>query len=137
MLPAKVEHFLRLGNAADVGAGEAAAAHDQAERGDAQGFLGRADECQVSVEAKQAEVLIDVVLGRDRIEDEVEAAGLLLHLAGVARDDGLVGAQTERIFLLVGRSREDDDVGAEGAGELDAHVTQPPRGRRCRPSSPG
>jgi len=27
---------------------------------------------------------VDVVIGRDGVEDEIEAAGVLLHLAGIA-----------------------------------------------------
>jgi hypothetical protein len=33
------------------------------------------------------EVGVDVVIGGAGIEDEVEAAGVLAHLVGVARDD--------------------------------------------------
>ena len=74
---------------------------------------------------EQVDVGVDVVVGGDGVEDEVEAAGVLLHLVGVAGDDDLVGAEAERVLLLVGRSGEDDDVGSERMGELHAHVAQP------------
>ena len=107
-------------------AGEAAAAQDQAERRRrASGFVGRADQREVAVAAEQVEVGVDVVLGGDGVEDEVEAAGVLLHLVGVAGDDDLVRAEAQRVLLLAGRGGEDDDVGAERAGELHAHVAQP------------
>ena len=51
--------------------------------------------------------------------------GVLLHLVGVAGDDDLVGAEPQRVLLLVRRSGEDHDVGAERVGELHAHVAQP------------
>jgi hypothetical protein len=38
---------------------------------------------------------------RDGVGDEVEAAGVLLHLVGVAGNDDR-GAEPERVFLLVG-----------------------------------
>ena len=83
---AEVEHLLRLGDAANRRAGEAAASHDEAESGDGQRFLGRADQGDVAVAREQVDVGIDVVLGGDAIEDEVEAARVLLHLVGVAGD---------------------------------------------------
>src|SRR5512135_964250 len=49
--PAEVEHLLGFGDAADVGAGEAAAAHDEAERRDRQGLRGCADQGDVAVAA--------------------------------------------------------------------------------------
>ena len=76
------------------------------------------------VAAKKVEIGIDVVVSRDGIEDEVEAAGVLCHLVRIAGDDYLVGAKTQSVFLLVGRSGEEDDVSSEGVGELDPHVAQ-------------
>src|ERR1035441_5622940 len=67
---------------------------------------------------------VDVVLGGDGVEDEVEAAGVLLHLAGVAGDDDFVGAKAERVFLLSGRGGEDHDVGSERMCKLHAHMAQ-------------
>ena len=58
------------------------------------------------------------------VEDEVEAAGVLLHLVGIARDDDLVRAEAERVLLLARRGGEDDGVRAEGVRELHPHVAQ-------------
>src|ERR1035437_8524099 len=121
---AKVEHLLGLRDAADVRTGEAAAPHDEAECRDAQGLGGCADKGKVAVEAEKVEIGVDVVPGGDGVEDEVEAAGVLLHLAGVARDDDFVGAEAERVFLLTGRGGEDHDVGSERMSKLHAHVAQ-------------
>ena len=90
-----------------------------------QGLRRGADEGQVAVEAKQVEVCVDVVIGGDGVEDEVEAAGVLLHLVGVAGDDDFVGAEAQCVFLLAGRGGEDDDVSSERMRELHAHVAQP------------
>jgi len=77
---------------------------------------------QDAVATEQVEIGLDVVIGGDGVEDEVKAASVLLHLVGVARDDDFVGAEAERVFLLVGRGGEDDDVGSERMSELHAHV---------------
>ncbi len=106
-------------------AGEAAASHDQAEGGDRQRLRGRADQREVAVDGEQVEIGVDVVIGGDGVEDEVEAAGVLLHLVGIAGDDDLIGAEPERVFLLAGRGGEDHDVGAERMGKLHGHVAQP------------
>ena len=123
-MPAEIQHLLRLRNAADGRAGKTAARERSSRSGDAQRFLGCSDERQVAVAAEQVDIGVDVVLGGDRVEDEVEAAGMLLHLVGVARDDHLVGAEAERVFLFAGRSGEDHHVGAEGMSKLHAHVAQ-------------
>ncbi len=124
MFATKVQHLLGFGDAADVRAGETAAGHDEAECRDIQRLLRCADKGDVTVEAEQVEIGIDVVLGGDGIEDEIEAASVLLHFVGVAGDNNFVGTEAERIFLLVRRGGEDDDVGTERMGELHAHVAQ-------------
>ena len=52
--------------------------------------------------AEQVEIGVDVVIGGNGIEDEVEAARVLLHLVGIAGNDDFVGAEAERVLLLVG-----------------------------------
>ena len=68
----------------------------------ARGFWRRADEGDVAVAAQKLDVGVDVVIGGDGVEDEVEAAGVLLHLVGIAGDDDFVGPEAERVLLLVG-----------------------------------
>ena len=123
--PTEVEHLLGFGNAANRGAGQTATAHEQAEGRDGERLFRCADERNVAVAAEQVEVGVDVVVGGDGVEDEVEAAGVLLHLIGIARDHDFVGTEAERVRLLTGRGREDDHIGSEGMGELHAHVAQP------------
>ena len=72
----------------------------EAEGSDGERLLRRADEGDVAVAAEQVDVGVDVVIGGDGVEDEVEAAGVLPHLVGVARDDDFVRAEAERVFLL-------------------------------------
>ena len=65
------------------------------------------------------------MIGGDGVEDEIEAAGVLLHLVGIAGDDDFVRAEAERVLLLAGRGGEDDDVGSERVSKLHGHVAQP------------
>lgn len=71
MRPAKVEHLLSFGDAADGRAGKTAASHDEAEGRDAQGLLGCAHESDVAVAAEQLDIGVDVVIRGDGVENEV------------------------------------------------------------------
>ena len=122
---AKIEHLLGFGDAADGRAGEAAAPRIRPNAATASGFAGAPTRVRLPSPPKQIDVGVDVVIGGDGVEDEVEAAGVLLHFVGVARDDDLVGAEAERVVLLVGRGGEDDDVRSERMRELHAHVAEP------------
>ena len=73
---------------------------------------------------QQVEIGVDVMVGGDGIEDEVEAAGVLGHLVGVFGDDDFVGSEAEGIVFFVGRGGEEDGVGSEGVGEFDAHMAE-------------
>ncbi len=88
------------------------------------GFVRCADQGEVAVAAEELEVRVEVVLGGDGVEDEIEAAGVLPHLVGVAGDDDLVGSEPERVVLLLGRGREHDHVSAERPAELHTHVAE-------------
>jgi hypothetical protein len=59
------------------------------------------------------------------VQDEIEAAGVLLHLVHISGDHNFVGAKPQCVLSLAGGCGEDDHVGSEGAGELHAHVAQP------------
>jgi hypothetical protein len=61
--------------------------------GEPERLLRRADGGHVSVAAERVDVGVDVVDGGDGVEDEVEAAGVLPHLVGVAGDHDFVGTQ--------------------------------------------
>ena len=87
-------------DAADGRAGETAAPHDKTKRRDGQRLLGCADQSDVTVAAEQVDVGIDVVIGGNSVEDEIETAGVLLHLVCVTGDDDFVGTEAERVFLL-------------------------------------
>ena len=84
VLAAEVEHLLRLGDAANGRARQAAAPDDEGEGADGSGFSGAPTRVRLPSHFEQVEIGIDVVLGGDSIEDEVEAAGVLLHLVGIA-----------------------------------------------------
>ena len=42
------------------------------------------------------------MIGGDGVEDEVEAASVLLHLLAVPGNDDFVSPEAERVFLLLG-----------------------------------
>ena len=46
------------------------------------------------------------------------------HLIGVAGDDDFIGAEAKRVFLLAGRSGEDDGVRPESVSKFHAHVAE-------------
>src|SRR6266581_8632320 len=64
------------------------------------------------------------MIGGDGIKVEIEAAGMLIHLVGIAGDDNFVGAEAERVLLLVRRGGEDDDVRSERMSKFYRHVAQ-------------
>src|SRR6201996_4734477 len=83
LVGAEVEHLLGFFHAANGGACEGAAVRKQREWRDGERLVGEADEAEGGVELEQREVGVDVVRGGDAVEDEVEAAGVLLHGGGV------------------------------------------------------
>ena len=70
------------------------------------------------------DVGVDVVIRGYGVEDEVKAAGVLLHLVGIAGNDDLIRAKAQRIFLFVRGSGEDDDVRSKRMSKLHGHVAQ-------------
>ena len=79
VLAAEVEHLLRLGDAADGRAGQAAAGRMiRPNAATGSGFSGAPTSVRLPSRVEQVEVGVDVVLGGDAVEDEVEAAGVLL-----------------------------------------------------------
>src|SRR6476660_8655072 len=70
-------------------------------------------------------VCVNVVLGRDRVEDEVEAVYMLVHLISISRNDHFVCAEAKRIFFLVRRSGKDYDMGTKRMSKLYCHITAP------------
>src|SRR5437773_11410883 len=120
---AKIEHLLGFRNAADTGPGKTATPHDQAECRDIQWFCGSADQRKITINAEQIDIGVDVVIGRNGVDDEIEAAGVLFHLVGVARNDSFIGAETERVLLLVRRGREDDNVRSDRISTPQRQVT--------------
>ena len=125
MLPAEVEHLLRLGEAADERAGEVPAGQEQVEDVHGLRVARRSDQDQRRVAPQESHQRVQVVVGGDGVEDHVEAGGVLRHRVRVLRDDDLVGAQPLAVADLALRRGEEDRVRAEGVGELHAHVPQP------------
>src|ERR1700733_8507801 len=72
--------------------------------------------------AKQA---VDVVIGRNAIEDEVETARVLRHLVGIARNHDFIRAEPQCIVLFIRRGCEENHMRAKCMRELQSHMTQP------------
>src|SRR5687768_8559344 len=123
MFATKVEHFLCLGNASDGRAREAATPQQETKGGDDKRFRRCADKGYVAVAAKELDVGVNVVFGRDSVEDEVKAAGVLLHLISMTGNNNVVSAEAKRVFLLVRRSGKDNDVRSKRMSKLHSHVT--------------
>ena len=66
--------------------------------------------------AKLVDAGVDVVMGRHRVEDEIEAVGGLAHRVGIERDTDFVGANAEDVVLFAGCSSENNDTGSERTG---------------------
>src|SRR5215213_943320 len=84
----------------------------------------RADKRECAVAREQSQISIDVVRGGNRVENEVETAGVLFHLVRISRDNDFIRTESKRIFRLASRSGEGDDVRSECIRKLHAHVTQ-------------
>ncbi len=69
-------------------------------------------------------IRVDVVVGGDRVEDEIEALGVLLHLVRILRNDDFVCAEADRVVFLLRTSREDNDVSSKCMGKFHAHVSE-------------
>src|SRR5208283_5874845 len=87
---AEVEHLLGFRDTPDERTGEAAASEQQAHGSDGERLRRCADEGKVAVAAEELDVRVNVVIGGDGVENEIEAAGVFLHLAGIARDHDFV-----------------------------------------------
>jgi hypothetical protein len=66
----------------------------QAEDSDGERLFRRADHRDVAVAAEKVDVGVDVVIGGNGVEDEVETGGMLLHRVGIAGNDHFVRAET-------------------------------------------
>ncbi len=125
VLGAEIEHLLRFGDAADQRSGNRLAPENQhADVRRRVGMFGHADQAHRAVAPEQRGEGVEIMACRDRVEDEVEAAGMRRHLLGVARHDHLVGAEIERVLPLAVRGGEGDDVRAHRMGELHAHMAE-------------
>ena len=88
------------------------------------GSAGSADVDQRPVDGEQPQVGVEVDAGADRVEDQVEPAGKFLERRRVGGREVVVRAETQAVLLLLQRLREHGDLGAEGVGDPDGHVTE-------------
>src|SRR5918996_1327083 len=122
MFAAKVKHFLCFGNTSNKRTRKTTTLEYEAKASDDKRLRRRADQCNITVSAEQLDVCVNVVFGRDGVEDEVEAAGVLLHLLGISRNDHVVCSQAESIFFLIRRCSKDHNVRSKRMSKLHRHV---------------
>ncbi|GAB7555669.1 hypothetical protein NRB_51900 [Novosphingobium sp. 11B] len=87
-------------------------------------MLGHAQHDQRAVALEQADIGVEVVARRDRVDDQVERAGVRSHFLGLAADHRAVGAEVDRVLALGGRRGEGDDFGPHGMRDLDRHMAE-------------
>ena len=98
---------------------------NKSERCDCQWLFRRADESNFSLgRGEQLEIRIDVVIGGDAVEDELEGPGALFHLFLVSGKNYLVSPQSQRVLTLVLGRGENHDMCAHRLCEFHAHVTE-------------
>ena len=124
MLGTEIQHFLGFGNAADKRAGKAFTTEQQREGRNLERGFRCTDQSNVTVTAKHVDVGVDVVIGGDGVEDEIERPCVSPHLFGIGGNNYLVGTQTDCIFFLIWGGCKDHYVCAEGTGKLDPHVPE-------------
>ena len=86
VLSTEIEHLLGFADAANVRAGEITIAHDKAKGNYTERFRRRADDRKIAVAGEQVEICIDIVIGRDRVENEIKAAGMFHHFVSIPRN---------------------------------------------------
>src|SRR6185312_1017916 len=124
VLAAEIEHLLRFRDSADKRAGELATLVDQAEHLNGQWLWRASYHAQGAITLEQLEIGIDVVRSRDRVEDEVKAVELTIHLVLVFRNHNFICAQALCVFFLVGRCGEQHNFRSHGVSQLEAHVAE-------------
>ena len=109
MCTTEVEHLLCFSDAANIGSGDTATAHNKAKRRHWKRFCWRTNKGKIAIVVEQVQIGVYVVIGRDSVEDEVEAAIMFLHLVAVSGYNNFISAKAKSIFLLGGRGGKYND----------------------------
>ena len=99
---------------------------EQAANGDGQRRGRRAYHGERPIQFEQIEVRIHVMLGGNRIENEVEAARMFLHLRFVLRDHNFVGAEAQRVGSFVRGGREQHHIAPKAFANFTPMCPSPP-----------
>ena len=124
ILSAVIEHLLGLVNASNQGAHDLAVPENQGERAEVQRLGGGAHQNQSPLWLQAVQRSIDVMFGRNRVEDRIVPVRQFLELALRIGEDKLVSAEPLRIGLLPRGMAQHRDLGAERASEFHAHVAE-------------
>lgn len=123
MISAKVQHLLRLGDAANERTDDRLATADEREVAERRRWWS-ANDAHHAANVEQIEIRRLIILGRDRVENKVERVGGRFHGVGVGRGDEGVRAELRRVGLLGERRADHSDVRAERATKLHAHMAE-------------
>ena len=125
VLAAEIEHLLRLLDAADARAGDDLAAKNKRVRVDLIGDgANEAHHDKGAIEVEAVDVRGELMLNGNGVDDDVKVPLDSVHLRLVGGDDNLVGTHRLGLLLLAGGAGEEGHLGAEGVGELQAHVAE-------------
>src|SRR5260221_10475411 len=97
ILGAEVKHLLRYPDTAAGETGQAAALHNQIEARDWGRLLRGAHQRHGAVKLQQPEIRIQVVFGRDRVEDKVETVRMFFHLGVIFRNHYLISSEAQSV----------------------------------------
>ena len=102
VVPTKVKHLLGLAAIPPMGEPERLRRPNRKVKGgDGERLFRRTDEREIAVPSEQIEVGVNVVIGGDRVEDEVELLVCSAFLS-IAGDNDLIGAEAKRVPRLAG-----------------------------------
>src|SRR5216684_1682901 len=124
VLGAEIQHLLSFANASDGGASQTVPPKYQIEGGHWSGLLRRTHQRHGAVFFEELQVSVEVVLGGNGVQNEVEAASVLLHLRRVGGNNHFVDTQTLGVGGLFRRCAEQHHMRAESLGKLHAHVSE-------------
>ncbi len=125
VLGAEVEHLLGRGDPADHRPGQRAPIVQQRECLELQGMFGQSEFDEGAVDREQREVLVEVEVHRHRVQDQIELVAQRAEGRLVTGRVIVICTEPLAVLLFSHRLAEHGHLGAEGVGDLDAHVPEP------------
>jgi hypothetical protein len=115
---AEIEYFPGFPDSANCGTRKLSTLHQQTEDLNYRWLGRRSHQRHGAVAPEQVKVSIQIVLGENRVQDEIKAVDVLFHLRLALRDDNFVYTHPPRVGQFVRRPREQHGMRAKGVCEL-------------------